>query len=110
MARKKSNVGKLKASEGADTAAFTGKTHVQLSFRIDPELHQKLKREADENRTTVNAEIKWRVSRTFEQNLTRSQEEIVRDMEISWHRYADRFFELPLHDDILSALAERNYA
>jgi hypothetical protein len=31
-------------------------------------------------------------------------------MEISWHRYADRFLELPLHDDILSALAERNYA
>jgi hypothetical protein len=83
--------------------------HVQLSFRIEPALHRKLKKAAEADRTTVNAQIKWRIERTFEQDLEQRQEEIVRDMENIWHRFAERFFELRLQEDILSALVEDNY-
>jgi hypothetical protein len=83
--------------------------HVQLSFRIDKDMHQKLVHAAQQHRTTVNAEMKWRIDRSFEQDRAQEFEISVQDFEVTYHRYADRFLELDLQDDILSALAERNY-
>jgi hypothetical protein len=82
---------------------------VQLSFRIDKELHQKLVRAAEQHRTTVNAEMKWRIDRSFEQDRSRKLEDLVEDLEKVWYRYATRFLELDYQDDLLAALVERDY-
>jgi hypothetical protein len=82
---------------------------VQLSFRINTDLHQRLVRVAAQNRTTINTEMKWRIERSFEQDRTRKLGEIVESLDIVWHRFESRFLELELQDEILSALVERNY-
>jgi hypothetical protein len=84
--------------------------HVQLSLRIEPELHEKLKQSAEKHRTTVSAEIKWRIDRTFERDLAQRQEDLIQDMEITWHRYAIRFTEIAWQNEILSALVEDDFA
>jgi DNA-binding GntR family transcriptional regulator len=82
---------------------------VQLSFRINDDLHRRLVRAAEQNHTTINTEMKWRIERSFEQDRTRKLDEIVDDLEIAWGRFGERFLELELQETILSALADRNY-
>jgi hypothetical protein len=82
---------------------------VQLSFRINDDLHRKLVRAAEQNRTTINTEMKLRIERSFEQDRSRKLEDLVEHLEQVWYRYGVRFLELDLQDELLSALAGQDF-
>jgi hypothetical protein len=83
---------------------------VQVNLRIRNELHRRLEREARANGASLNNEMRVRLERSLEAESLRTVNNIVDDMEINWHRYAERFMALDLGEDILKALEDRDFA
>ncbi len=85
------------------------KPFVNATLRIDESLHRRLRKAADAKGMTLNAEILWRLERTFEQDSLRTIEAVSADLEICWARFGDRFSARELDDEILMALENRNF-
>jgi hypothetical protein len=75
-----------------------------IHLRVDDELNNRLKVEADRRRIPVSREIRNRLLDSFEQDVQRGWLELLLDMQISWGRFRAHYLTREAADKIADAL------
>jgi hypothetical protein len=75
-----------------------------VNLRIRETLRAKLERAAEEHRMSLNNEIRLRLEDSLETDARRGFDDIRRDMEICWARFAARFTRMELGDQLADAV------
>jgi hypothetical protein len=82
---------------------------VGATLRIEPELYQRVQQKAHEQRTTINATMKWLIEQGLEQTEKRTFGMLIEDQESAWDKFAERFLARELDHNILAALEARDF-
>jgi hypothetical protein len=82
---------------------------VNATLRIDADLHQRLRKAADARHGTLNSEVKWRLERSFQEDATRTLDDLVKSMKNTWILYGERFLALRISEEILQAIRDGNF-
>jgi hypothetical protein len=76
-----------------------------INLMLPAELHQRIAALAQHHHFTISNMIRVMVLEYLEGKISVGYERILRDMEIHWLRYANRFSRLELEEKIIDALA-----
>ena len=80
--------------------------HVSINLRITPALHDTVTRLAEEHRTSLNNQLRLMIENSVDAEARRRLDDISRDMEIHWARFAARHLRMDLADELADAVME----